>query len=422
MSQDAPVSRRHFLRTGAAAAAAAAALPAATSAQDETASQDDAPVVLPRRKLGRTGVEVTTLAQGTAFAINERHLNMMHSSGIRYIDTAKYYLQGASERAIGNWFEKTGHRKDYFLVTKDIPMSSDELVTMIDQRLVPLKTDYLDLFFLHGLGDSDHYHGAEDTKWFTGKDWLAAVERVRRSGKCRFFGFSTHTEPIEVRTAMLEAAAKGGWVDVIMVAADPVVLGDNAAFAKAVDACHQAGIGLISMKECRGQGETDQERLQSLTKNAERIFPSFKEKGLTPFTAVLSAMWTDQRFTSVCSHMDTLEKLAENATACKSFQPLTADELAVVDAMIRGSRRTYCVACDGSCRRAAGTRADLNTIARYVNYAEQDGRVYEARELLAAMPLAARDWTGADLAAASQACKCRLDFPAIVHRAQELLA
>ena len=422
MSQDAPVSRRHFLRTGAAAAAAAAALPAVSSAQEDSAKKDDAPVVLPRRKLGRTGVEVTILAQGAAFAINERHLNMMHSSGIRYIDTSKYYLQEASERAIGDWFAKTGHRKDYFLVTKDVPTSPDELVTMIDQRLVPLKTDYLDMFFLHALGDSDHYHGLEDTKWFTDKEWLAAVEKVRKSGKCRFFGFSTHTKPIEVRSAMLEAAAKGGWVDAIMVAADPVVLRDNAEFAKAVDACHQAGVGLVSMKECRGQGKTEEERHESLVKNMEGIFPTFKDKGLSPFTAVLSAMWTDQRFASVCSHMDNLEKLTENATACKNFKPLTTDELAAVDAMIRNSQRTYCVACDGSCRRAGGTEADLNTIARYVNYAEQDGRVYEACQLLAVMPPAARDWSGADLAAASKACKCRLDFPAIVKRAEELLA
>ena len=127
MSKPSAVSRRDFLRTGA-AAAAAAALPTVASAEDETAARAASPAVLPRRKLGRTGVEVTLLGQGAAFAINERHLNMMHSLGIRYIDTAKYYLKEASERAIGNWFAKTGHRKDYFLVTKDVPVTPDEMV------------------------------------------------------------------------------------------------------------------------------------------------------------------------------------------------------------------------------------------------------------------------------------------------------
>jgi len=57
-----------------------------------------------------------------------------------------------------------------------------------------------------------------------------------------------------------------------------------------------------------------------------------------------------------------------------------------------------------------------------VTYAEADGRVYEARELLAAMPPEARDCTGADLKAARRACKCNVDFAAVVKRAEELLA
>ncbi len=416
MNHDAPVSRRDFLRTGAvAAAAAAASVPARATAQD--AAQPDgpkppaAPITLPRRKLGKTGEELTLLGQGGAFAINERHLNMVHSLGVRFLDTAKYYLKEASERAIGDWFEKTGHRKEYFLVTKDVPLTPDEMVTMVDQRLVPLKTDYLDAFYLHGMGDTDHYHGADDAKWFSDPEWAKAADKIKKSGKCRFIGFSSHAEPVEVRVALLNAAAKGGWVDLIMVATDPTLLRGNAKYAKAIDACHQAGIGLISMKENRGGPE-----------GIDKVFPTFAAKGLSAYTAVLSAMWTDERFTSVCSHMDTFEKLNENATACKNFKPLTAEELAAVDTMLRQARRTYCAACDGSCRRAAGTDANLNTIARYVNYAQEDGRVYEARERLAAMPIAARNWHGADLAAASRACKCNLDFAAIIKRAEELLA
>jgi hypothetical protein len=133
-------------------------------------------------------------------------------------------------------------------------------------------------------------------------------------------------------------------------------------------------------------------------------------------------MWTDERFSVVCSHMDNLEKLEENATACRKFKPLLPEELAAVYYWMRDGKRTFCVGCDGSCRRAAGTNADLNTIARYVSYAEQDGRVYEARELLQRMAAEARDCAGADLAAASRACRSKLDFEQIVKRARELLA
>ncbi len=418
MSHDDSVSRRGFLCAGA-AAAAAAAIPARAKGQDKPDLKEKEaepepkvePLVLPKRKLGKTGVEVTMLGQGAGFGENQRHLTIADTMGVRYLDTAKVYLQGASERTIAEWFGKNGRRKDYFLVTKDIPHTPEEMLSMVDDRLEALKTDYIDLFFLHALGDSDHYNGLEDAKWFADKEWIKAADKIRKSGKARFVGFSTHTDPIEVRIGMLNAAAKGGWVDAIMVGADPVVIRENADFNKALDACHSAGIGLVSMKECRTQGERIGE-----------IFPSFKEKGLSPFTAVLSAMWTDERFASVCSHMKNLEELKENATACSKFKPLTKDELAAVCDMVRGSNQTFCNACDGSCRRAAGTNADLNAVARYVNYAEVDGRIYEARKLLTDLAPEARNWSGADLAAASHACKCKLDFASIVKRAEELMA
>ena len=415
MSEDASVSRREFLRTGAVAAVAAAAGPTLASGEERPPKPESPDKVeagaLPRRKLGRTGVEITMLSQGAAFDITERHLNIMHELGIRVIDTAAYYLVGNAERTVGEWFNKTGRRKEYFLIDKDQPLTPKRMAVMIDERLETLQTDYLDLFLLAAMGDSDRYHGLEDTGWFTDEEWIKTAKQIRKSGKCRFFGLSTHTEPIEIRTGMLEAAAKGGWVDAIMVSADPIVLRDNAAFAKAVDGCHKAGVGLISMKQNR-----------SGAAGIKKVLPNLEKKGLTAHTAVLSAMWTDERFSSVCSHMNTLQKLHENAAACRGFKPLADAELGAVDTMLRGAERTYCLGCDGSCRRAAGTRADLNTVARYVNYAEQDGRVHEARNALLKMPPEARDWSGADLDAARQACKCRLDFAGIVKRAEKLMA
>jgi predicted aldo/keto reductase-like oxidoreductase len=413
MSHDASVSRRHFLRAGAAAAASAAAMPALASEQAAGVDKEkeEEPWVLPQRKLGKTGVNVSILGQGAAFAITTRHLNVLHSLGVRYIDTAKAYLRGGSERALAKWFNGNGHRKDYFVVTKDEVRDPKRWMSQVDERLETLETDYVDAFFLHGLGDSDFF-GLEDAREIlASREWAKAADAIRSSGKCRFFGFSSHTTPIEVRSGVLEAAAGGSWVDAILVAADPITIRDNRQFNNALDACHKAGVGLISMKECRTKGE-----------GMERIFPTFSEKGLTPFTAVLTAMWTDERFSVVCSHMDNLEKLRENAAAAKNFKPLTDKEITDVHAMIEGSKRRFCLACDGSCRRAAGTKADLNRIARYVHYAEADGRVYEARELLAAMALEDRDWSGADLKAAAGACKSGLDFVSIIKRAEELMA
>lgn len=405
---DPSVSRRDFLRAGAAATAMAAAAPAVTASDDKPGKDTPAPV--PTRKLGRTGLEVSILNQGTAFKINGRHLNIMDSEGVRYIDAADCYGGGAAERAVGDWLDHNGRRKEYFVVTKDHPTTPGAWVEMVDKRLEALKSDYIDLFFIHQLGQPE-YGGEACAGWPADKDWAAAADKLRKSGKAKAVGFSTHAQPIELRTELLNNAAKGGWVDAIMVATDPTLIREDNAFNKALDACHKAGIGLISMKENRG----------GLT-GIKDIFPSFKEKGLTPYTAVLSAIWTDERFCSICSHMDNVKKLRENAEAARNFKPLTGEELAAVDDMLRRHNRSFCVACDGSCRRAGGTQADLNTIARYVAYVEESGQLKEARKLFAALPAEARDWSGADLQAASHACRSHLDFARILAKAEQLLA
>lgn len=403
---DDAVSRREFLRAGAAAGVTVAALPAL--AQDKPAATQPAALV-PTRKLGRADVEVSILNLGTTWGCNLRHLNVLHDEGIRFIDTAASYKGGASEKCIGDWFEQTGRRKEYFVITKASPRTPEEWVAGVDERLQALRTDYLDVFFIHGLGDGK-YGGEAGRDVPKDKEWAAAAERMKKSGKVRFAGFSTHCNPIELRTALLNSAAEGGWVDVIMPATSPLLMRDNAEFNKALDACYKAGIALISMKECKGAD------------GIREIMPDFEARGLNKFTAVLTAMWSDERFVSVCSLMDNIQKLRENAAAARNFKPLTEKEMAAVADMLRDARRTYCDACDGSCRRAAGTRADLNTIARCVSYVEQNGQREEARALFASLTPEARDWSGADLRAATHACKCHVDFAHVVEKAREYFA
>ena len=407
MSMD-PLSRRDFLKVGAAAGAAVTVVPALAQESQPAAEAGKAQPPLATRKLGKTGVAVSMLNQGTVDPVTERHLNIMHDEGVRYIDTARSYADAKNETIIGEWFAKTGHRKEYFLVTKDSPRTPDQWVEKLDQRLETLKTDYIDLFFIHGLGD-DRRGIANVEEAPRSKEWAAAADKMRKSGKVRFVGFSAHCD-IKLRTTLIRNAADGGWVDAVMPATDLKLMRDNKEFNDALDKCHKAGVGLIAMKTCKGD-------MQGV-----KLVDAFVKKGLNAYTAILAAVWTDERFASICSHMNNVTKLKENVAAARSFKPLTPEELAMVHEMLDGVRRTYCVACDGSCRRAAGTNADLNTIARYVSYLEEGGRLKEVRAMFRALPPEARDWSGADLLAASHACRCKLDFATILNTARERLA
>jgi predicted aldo/keto reductase-like oxidoreductase len=347
---------------------------------------------------------------GTARTPSERMLNAAWDAGVRYLDTADCYDQGASERRIAEWLGETGRRKEIFLVTKDHPDTPDQWVSMLDTRLEALKTDYIDLYFIHMLGGGFRGGGVEEHRdWPKSKEWAAAADKIRKSGKARFVGFSTHTT-MDLRIALMNNAAEGGWSDAVMVAYDPKTVRDNAEFNKSLDACHKAGVGLICMKEMRSVG------------NAPEYLPEFEEMGLTQHQAVLHAVWTDERMASICSDMPSMKILEENSAAARKFKPLDAKAMAAVLGLYDRLAQGYCNACDGRCARAGGTKAALGDITRALSYFERDGMREEGKRLYASLTPEERDWHGADLAAASEACVCKLDFAALLRRAEEKLA
>ena len=420
----AELTRRDFVRAGVAAAAVAGL---SLTARGNQPKEDDQPKkgekkgpkkgkgekkdLVPTRPLGKTGVQVSMLNFGTARGVGERVLNAVWEAGIRYLDTAAGYANGEAEKIIGKWMSKKKNRKELFLITKDHPRSPDQWVELVDKRLEALQTDYVDAFFIHMLGDKGRKSGGEDTTgWAKDKEWAKAAERMKKSGKVKYVGFSTHAE-LAPRIACLENAAEGGWVDAILLAYDPLVVREEKDFDQALDKCHKAGIGLVSMKQMR-----------SALGGASKVLPKYKDLGLTAGQAILHAIWTDERIASICSDMPSINLVKENSDAARNYKPLDKKKLGAVLELYRREGRRFCNACDGSCRRAAGTKAALNDIVRCLSYYELDGRRADARRLFAELTPEERDWAGADLAAASRACKSKLDFTALLARAQDKLA
>ncbi|HVP10137.1 MAG TPA: aldo/keto reductase [Phycisphaerae bacterium] len=413
---DLTVSRRDFVKASLTAAAFAATAKAIQPEQKEEEEEGEEKELkkedlVPTRPLGKTGVKVSILNLGTTRKPSKRMLNAMYAAGIRYIDTAASYVNGQVEPLLAEWMAKAGNRKEFFIVTKDGGKTPEEWAGKVDDRLKALKTDYIDLFFIHGVGGGSR-GGEPDTaqvNWPKDKEWKAAAGKLKKSGKVKFTGFSTHTG-FPVRADLLKNAAEGGWVDALMTAYDPLTVKENADFNKALDACHKAGVGLISMKQMRG------------AKEAPKFLPDFEKMGLNTYTATLHAVWTDERIASICNDIPSIEILKENVAAAKKFKPLDKKQMAAVIGVLERTGKRFCNACDGSCRRAAGTKAALNDIVRYLSYYEMDGCREEARRLFAALSPEERDWHLADLAAAAHACHSKLDFATLLARAEEKLA
>jgi aryl-alcohol dehydrogenase-like predicted oxidoreductase len=397
------IDRRGFLGTGAGALAAAAlgsGQPTAAGAATEATQVAE----LPKRPLGRTGVSVSILSHGTWLSSGgDRLLRLAWANGIRYFDTAKSY---GSEPMIAKWLQAMpAARKDLFLVTKDQPNTPRQLLGQLDQRLAALQTDYVDLIFLHALGDR---HFDLELEWARSQEFKQAAEAIRKSGKAKFVGFSTHHP---ARAMLLQAAAEGGFVDAIMLQNNPWVAQDDD-LNRALDAVYKRGIGLISMKQVAGN--------MNLGAVAMAL-PDLVQQGLTPYQALLHAIWSDERFSSVCVSMRNTDQVRENAAAARAFRPMTTAEVRRLGEACIAAGPTMCASCDGRCGRAAGTTAELGNLTRFLTYHDHHGGRAEARRLYAGLGEAARDWHGADLEAARRACPNRLDFARLLPRAEEIL-
>jgi aryl-alcohol dehydrogenase-like predicted oxidoreductase len=165
---------------------------------------------LPKRTLGRTGMDVTTLGYGAmelrgaprgrdvSDGQAERILNAVLDAGINFIDTSIDY--GVAEERIGKYISH--RRSEYFLASKCGCLAGDlvnnppparegqrfphvftaqNVRQGVEQSLQRMKTDYLDLVQFHASPSVDEMNrdGA-----------LQELQKLQREGKVRFLGVS----------------------------------------------------------------------------------------------------------------------------------------------------------------------------------------------------------------------------------------
>lgn len=377
---------------------------ASVAAADKTAKKsvaESAP--LPTRKLGRNGPEVSMLAMGgQAEALSLEYYDKAWEMGIRYFDVADCYRGGQSERELGKWLRKYPERRgDVFIVSKDHPKKLSDLPGMLDKRLEVLGTDYLDVFMIHGLGAKEY--GEESYDWPKSAEFKKICEQLKASGKTRLMGFSCHDLQSD---RYLHAAAEGGFIDVILLHSSPFHQKDDGA-DRALEACYQAGIGLVGMKVMR-----------NAAKVPKRI-PEFDELGITTHQAAMHALWSDHRFAACCIWIANEEEMAMNTEGARLYKkPLLARHRQVLKELMLAHDPALCPGCP-SCQSFADTHGvDLKSISRYVAYYEQDGTL-EAKGYYQALSPAERNVEGIDLVAMQEGCAYNVNYSEIAKRAQQ---
>ena len=400
-------SRRNFLKT---ALTVPAGLALAQNFSVSAATTEGAPAApvaapaktLPMRPLGKDGTKVTMISLGGMMAaLTPDYLDIAWSMGIRYFDTADCYKGGQSEPIVGKWLAKyPERRKEIFLVSKDHPKKGPEqLLEMVDKRLAACGTKYLDAFYIHGIGPREYGEGS--LGWPKSDSFKKVAEQLKSSGKVKKVGFSCHDGRL---TDYLNAAAEGGFIDIIMLAFNPFYE-KGGAFDKALDAAHKAGIGLVAMKTMRD------------VKDVPKRLPEFEKLGLNVHQAKLHACWSDSRISAVCNMIENVDQMQASTDAARSFkEPLKTAHLELLKNTMMAGRRTMCTGCPSCEAFARQTDFAFHDISRFVTYYEQDGNV-EARDYYHALAAEHRDVSKVNLTALRDACHFKTDYPEIIRRA-----
>ena len=406
-SKHSSASRRSFLKTALTIPAGLALTQNFPIRAADVSPPATAATVLPQRPLGKDGTKVTMLCMGGMMsAYSPDYLDMAWSMGIRYFDTADCYIRGKSEPIVGQWLAKyPERRKDIFLVSKDHPRQGPEqLLEMIDKRLAACGTKYLDAFYIHGLGPKEY--GDDSVNWPKSDKFKKVAEQLKASGKVKKVGFSCHDGRLN---DYLNAAAEGGFVDVIMLALNPFYE-KGGAFDKALDACHKAGIGLVAMKTMRN------------TRDIPKRLPEFDKLGLSTHQAVLHAVWSDPRISAVCNMIDNVNQMETSSAAARSYkEPLKTAHAELLKETLLAHRRAICPGCPACSEAAEKSQLAFQDIARFVMYYEQDGSL-EAKELYRALPADARKASLLDLTTLRDKCALRIDYADILQRAERYFA
>ncbi|MEE9370822.1 MAG: aldo/keto reductase [Sedimentisphaerales bacterium] len=403
------IDRRNFLKTMGAAGLGSVFTPAnaKADANDPNApakTQEPAFPKVPKRKLGKTGIEVSCLALGMIFDVLEKQVVLRKALewGITYWDTADCYVGGNSELGIGKFLEANPKiRKDLIIVTKSDSRDPEGMQKLLDRSLERMKTDYIDLYFIHGTSNPKEL--SDEVK--------AWVTKTKKAEKIRFFGFSTHKNMAEC----LNAAVRVGWIDAIMTSYNFRVMQDQQMHA-AVDACYKAGVGLVAMKTQASSQAIETEEDKKLVKH-------FLQKGFTEAQAKVKVVLEDKRISSACTSRGNLSDLLSNVAAALDKTKLTQADIDVFNEYAAATCSGYCAGCGHICDSALPDAPYVSEIMRYLMYYKSYGEKQEARELFAKIPGCVRDrLQSIDYSIAQARCPQHLPIGKLIAEAVSKLA
>ncbi len=345
------MNRRDFLKTTAAAAGAsfAGAMPDKTLALENRQSR-----IVRYRPIGNTGLKMSDVSFGAGKLSASSLAERAFDRGINYFDTAPDY--GASEEALGGFLQKRKSERDKIIITtklcEPVPYPGHheygtpaaQVIENFNGSLKRLKTDYVDFAFLHALGERE-----KDEKRLNDPELRVAMETLKKQGKVRFFGFSSHG-PHNME-GLVEKAVDSGRFDLMMLSFN---FNKFEGLMPVIRKAEKQGMGVIAMKTLAGAKHADLDR--------------FKRDGASFEQAALRWALSHEELSGAVITISNVEQL-RNYLAVSGTRMTAADrDILKYYAEVFGREicRIGCGACLASCPKGV----NVAEIMRYQMYFE----------------------------------------------------
>jgi uncharacterized protein len=314
---------------------------------------------IPQRMLGKTGAKVSAIGLGghhlgdpKSYDECERIVHEAIDAGVTFFDNCWEYHNGKSEEWAGRAIASSGKRKDLFLMTKVCTHGRDARMAleMLNESLRRLRTDYLDLWQIHGVAFDN------DPELATAKGGVVeALDQAKRAGKVRFVGFTGHKDP----SIHLRMLAAGYPFDTVQMPLNCYDATWRSFEQRVLPEASKRGVAVLGMKPMTG-----------------RAGPI--EKGEVTAAEMLRYAMSLPVATTLCG-INTLEHLHQNLEVARSFQPMNESEMQALRERCRAK------AADGRYELYKVSLAFDNPQARIAHAFPLDGKNMEVKEAFDAM-------------------------------------
>jgi aryl-alcohol dehydrogenase-like predicted oxidoreductase len=301
------ITRRKFLKNAALAGAASVApyqLHAAASNRanklNSGTSGDAANDQVPKRPMGRTGLQVSILGLGgyhLGSTKNQTEANDIVAraidAGVNFFDNAWEYHDGLSEERLGAALQ--GKRDQVILMTKVCThgRKKDVAMQMLEESLRRLKTDHIDVWQIHEV----IYENDPDLI-FAPRGAAEALAEAKQQGKVRFIGFTGHKDP----SIHLKMLSHDFPFDTVQMPLNCFDASFRSFETHVLPVANRRGMAVFGMKSLGGSGEM------------------VRKGGVTPRDGLSYAM--SLPVSTTISGIESPEVLEQNLEIARGFKPL----------------------------------------------------------------------------------------------------